>query len=69
MSLKELQQCIECRGIGCLACEDGVVVPQKSQLASTQQALKNLYNAVLRSKSVNDPFGITKAMEEAGCWF
>jgi len=71
MSSKEIQQCLECHGIGCLACEDGVVeppVPQKSQLVSTQQALKNLYNAVLKSKSVNDPF-VTKAMEDAGCWF
>lgn len=40
-----------------------------SQLASTQKALKNLYNAVQRSRSVNDPLGMATAMEEAGRWF
>lgn len=40
-----------------------------SQLASTQKALKGLYNAVQRSRSVNDPLGKAAAMEEAGKWF
>lgn len=40
-----------------------------SQLASTQKALKGLYNAVQKSRSVNDPLGIDAAMEEAGRWF
>ena len=40
-----------------------------SQLVSTQKALKGLYNAVQRSRSVNDPLGKAEAMEEAGKWF
>lgn len=40
-----------------------------SQLASTQKALKCLYNAVQKSRSVNDPLGMATAMEEAGKWF
>lgn len=40
-----------------------------SQLVSTQKALKGLYNAVQRSRSVNDPLGKATAMEEAGRWF
>lgn len=40
-----------------------------SQLVSTQKALKGLYNAVQRSRSVNDPLGKATAMEEAGKWF
>lgn len=40
-----------------------------SQLASTQAALKMLHNAVLRSRSVNDPLGVDAAMTEAGKWF
>lgn len=39
------------------------------QLASTQKALKGLYNAVQKSRSVNDPLGMATAMDEAGEWF
>ena len=40
-----------------------------SQLTHTQAALKGLYNAIRRSQSVNDPLGMTAAMDEAGRWF
>lgn len=42
---------------------------QNFQLASTQKALKGLYNAVQKSRDVNDPLGMATAMEEAGKWF
>lgn len=37
--------------------------------AKKTAALKNLYNAVQKSRSVNDPLGMATAMEEAGEWF
>lgn len=40
-----------------------------SQLRNTQTALRNLYKAVQKSRSVNDPLGMATAMEEAGKWF
>jgi len=39
------------------------------QLRNTQIALRNLYRAVQKSRSVNDPLGMATAMEEAGRWF
>jgi len=39
------------------------------QLRNTQNALRNLYKAVQKSRSVNDPLGMATAMEEAGKWF
>lgn len=39
------------------------------QLRNTQTALRNLYKAVQKSRSVNDPLGMATAMEEAGKWF
>lgn len=39
------------------------------QLESTQNALRNLYKAVQKSRAVNDPLGMMTAMEEAGKWF
>lgn len=41
----------------------------EKQLVSTQKALRGLYNAVQKSRSVNDPIGVDLAMEEAGKWF
>jgi len=43
--------------------------PDNSQLRNTQIALRNLYRAVQKSRSVNDPLGMATAMEEAGRWF
>lgn len=43
--------------------------PDNSQLRNTQIALRNLYNAVQKSRAVNDPLGMATAMEEAGRWF
>jgi len=40
-----------------------------SQLRNTQNALRNLYRAVQKSRAVNDPLGMATAMEEAGKWF
>jgi len=40
-----------------------------SQLRKTQIALRNLYKAVQKSRSANDPLGMATAMEEAGEWF
>lgn len=40
-----------------------------SQLSNTQNALRNLYKAVQKSRAVNDPLGMATAMEEAGRWF
>ena len=40
-----------------------------SQLRNTQNALRNLYKAVQKSRAVNDPLGMATAMEEAGRWF
>lgn len=40
-----------------------------SQLSNTQNALRNLYKAVQKSRAVNDPLGMATAMEEAGKWF
>ena len=39
------------------------------QLRNTQNALRNLWKAVQKSRSVNDPLGMATAMEEAGRWF
>jgi len=39
------------------------------QLRNTQNALRSLYKAVQKSRSVNDPLGMATAMEEAGKWF
>ena len=39
------------------------------QLRNTQNALRNLYKAVQKSRAVNDPLGMATAMEEAGRWF
>ncbi len=35
----------------------------------TQNALRNLYKAVQKSRAVNDPLGMATAMDEAGKWF
>jgi len=43
--------------------------PDNSQLRNTQNALRNLYRAVQKSRAVNDPLGMATAMEEAGKWF
>ena len=40
-----------------------------SQLSNTQNALRNLYKAVQKSRAVNDPLGMATAMDEAGKWF
>lgn len=40
-----------------------------SQLSNTQNALRNHYKAVQKSRSINDPLGMATAMEEAGKWF
>mgnify|MGYP000579521388 CR=1 FL=1 len=41
----------------------------RTQLAGTQNALRLLHNAVIKSRSVNDPLGMASALEEAGKWF
>lgn len=53
-------------GVGMLIVHE---TEKSSQLSSTQKALRNLYNAVRKSGSVNDPLGMEQAMEEAGRWF
>lgn len=40
-----------------------------SDLLATRKALKDLYMAVQKSRSVNNPLGIASAMDEAGKWF
>lgn len=45
------------------------VVLSTDQLANTQAALKQLYDAVRRSESVNNRLEMIGAMDEAGRWF
>lgn len=66
---KELNDLQAALSRGWLARKETDPALSNSQLASTQKALKCLYNAVQKSRSVNDPLGMATAMEEAGKWF